>query len=135
MRVKRQLETPLPARPEDAGFGATRSLIGKRHWKSEDSGQPGASVSMLLKDARFEATRMSIAGTAGRCRERGNPEPHRKVLLEEQAQGQPGASPPVTPKDARFEATRRSIAGKVRRGRFRGDSGLDRRAERGRCMV
>jgi len=58
MRVKRQLETPLPARPEDAGFGATRSLIGRRHWKSEDSGQPGASVLMPLKDAKFEATRI-----------------------------------------------------------------------------
>jgi hypothetical protein len=31
------------------------------------------------KDARFEATRRSTSGTSGRCRMRGDPEPHRKV--------------------------------------------------------
>jgi hypothetical protein len=99
------------AEPEDAGFGATRNFIRRRHWRSMDPGQPGYLSPMPLKDASQEATRDSVAGEAGRCRIRGNPEPHRKAALEVQAQGQPGASPPVAPKDARFEATRRSVAG------------------------
>ena len=48
----------------------------KRHWSSEDSGQPENSHPGQLKDARFEETRRSIAGTAERCRMRGNSNPH-----------------------------------------------------------
>jgi hypothetical protein len=78
-RNSRQLEDPSPAKPEDAVAGATRGLIGRRNWKSEDSGRPGVSSPVALKDARFEATRKSIAGKAGRCRSRGNPGTHREA--------------------------------------------------------
>jgi hypothetical protein len=60
--------------------------------KMQESGQPDDSSSVLLeerrfgatwkfgsgmpKDARFEETRRSIAGSAGRCRSRGHSEPH-----------------------------------------------------------
>jgi hypothetical protein len=54
-------------------LGKLSGHIGRRNWNSEDSGQPGDLMPEALKDARFEATRRSIAGKAGRCGSRGNP--------------------------------------------------------------
>jgi hypothetical protein len=72
------------AQPEDAGFGETRNLIRRRCWKSEELGETRRFTwTAPPKDARFEETRRSIAGAAGRCRIRGNPEPHQEALLEE----------------------------------------------------
>jgi hypothetical protein len=68
-----QLEDPSPAQPEDAGTGAHRDLIDRRNGKSRVAGvTPGLEHPEALKDARFEATRRSIAGKAGRCGSRGN---------------------------------------------------------------
>jgi hypothetical protein len=72
-RDTRELARTSPAKPEDAGTGVTRGIIGRRNWKSEESGQPGDLYPEALKDGRFEATRRSIAGKAGRCGSRGNP--------------------------------------------------------------
>jgi hypothetical protein len=44
-----------------------------------DAGQPGDSQTAMPKDRRFEATRSSIAGTAERCRPRGNLRTHREA--------------------------------------------------------
>jgi hypothetical protein len=54
-------------------LGKPRGHIRRRNWNSEDAGQPGDLMPVALKDARFEATRRSIAGKAGRCGSRGNP--------------------------------------------------------------
>jgi hypothetical protein len=68
------------AQPEDAGFGETRNLIRRRCWKSEELGETRRFTwTAPPKDARFEETRRSIAGTARRCRKRGNLRPHRKA--------------------------------------------------------
>jgi len=53
--------------------GATRNHTGRRNWKRGAKGQPEAPAPEAPKDARREATRESVAGTAGRCRNRGNP--------------------------------------------------------------
>jgi hypothetical protein len=58
-------------KPEDSSGGETGG--------AKIRGNPEIYSPVPPKDARFEATRRSIAGTAGRCRIRGNPEPHRKA--------------------------------------------------------
>jgi hypothetical protein len=72
MRDSRRLEDRSPAKPEDAGCGATRNLIGRRDWKSMAArGNPQARAPDVLKDARVEATRNSIAGAAFEMRDSG----------------------------------------------------------------
>jgi hypothetical protein len=44
--------------------GQLGGLIERRDERTEAEGQPGASLLGALKDARFEATRRSIAGRA-----------------------------------------------------------------------
>jgi hypothetical protein len=61
------------AKPEGAESGATRNRTGRRNWKSGAEGQPEVSAPEAPKDARFGVTRISVAGRAGRCRNRGNP--------------------------------------------------------------
>ena len=39
------------------------------------------------KDASAEETRSSVAGQVGRCRSRGDPEPHREAELEKRRDG------------------------------------------------
>jgi hypothetical protein len=69
-----QLEVSRPkAKPEGERGGATRNLTGRRHWKRDAEGQPKAAAPEGPKDARFGVTRRSVAGKAGRCRNRGNP--------------------------------------------------------------
>jgi len=46
--------------------GQPGDYISKRNWKSEAVGRPGAHATEALKDAKFGATRISIAGKAGR---------------------------------------------------------------------
>jgi hypothetical protein len=55
---------PSPAKAGRRVIGATRKPVGKQHWYSEYAGRPGFLKPVLLKDARVEATRSSIAGTA-----------------------------------------------------------------------
>lgn len=69
------------------GAGKLATNTGKRRWKSGAEGKPKAPAPEALKDARFGATRMSVAGTAGRCRNRGNPGTHQQVQPEEQSYG------------------------------------------------
>jgi hypothetical protein len=83
----------------------------RRDGRSETSGRLEESPSVPLKDAKFGATRKSIAGTAGRCRRRGNSQPHRRRDRRSETSGRPGDSPTVPLKDAKFGATRKSIAG------------------------
>ena len=64
------------AQPEDAGFGETRRLIGRRRWRNEDSGQPGNSIPVPPKG----------------CEIRGNSKIHRRHSLKMQEAGQPEAS-------------------------------------------
>jgi hypothetical protein len=54
--------------------GQPGKCIGRRNWKCETSGKPGVDATEALKDEKFGATRISIAGKAGRCRRRGDPE-------------------------------------------------------------
>jgi len=92
--IRGDSEIHQSAPPKERGFGATRKLtVGKagrcrirgnpethqrRCWRSEDSGQPGDSLTVSPKGARIEETRRSAADSAGRCRIRGNPETHRR---------------------------------------------------------
>jgi len=46
--------------------GQLGDYIGKRNGKGEAVGRPGAHATGALKDAKFGATRISIAGKAGR---------------------------------------------------------------------
>ena len=104
--------------------GETRNHTGRRNWKSEAEGQPEASAPEAPKDARRGATRRSVAGKAGRCRNRGNPgDASAGATGRARAAGKPGAQAPDALKDARFEATRRSIAGKAGRCGSRGNPG------------
>jgi len=73
MRNSRQLEDPSPAEPEDAGCGVTRSHIGRRDRESGAKGRPKVPEPDELKDARIEATRNSIAGTALEMQDSGQP--------------------------------------------------------------
>ena len=56
---------------EERGLGETRSF----------------TLPVPLKDAGLEETRGTIAGTAGRSRNRGDLETHREALLEEENRG------------------------------------------------
>jgi len=69
------------------GAGKPTASTGRRRWKSSAEGKPKAPAPEAPKDARFEATRIFVAGTAGRCRNRGNPGTHRQVQPEEQSYG------------------------------------------------
>jgi len=73
MRNSRQLEDPSPAKPEDAVCGATRRSIGRRDRDSGAEGRPKVPEPDELKDARIEATRNSIAGTAFERQDSGKP--------------------------------------------------------------
>jgi hypothetical protein len=73
MRDSRRLEDPSPARPEDAGCGATRNHIGRLDRDSGAEGQPKVPEPDVLKDARFGATRNAIAGTAFEMQDSGKP--------------------------------------------------------------
>jgi len=53
--------------------GQPGTYIGRRSWKSEVAGKPAADATEALKDTRIGATRGSIAGRAGRCKDRGDP--------------------------------------------------------------
>ena len=53
--------------------GKLGTCIGRRNWKSEAAGKPEADATEALKDTKVGATRHSIAGRAGRCKDRGNP--------------------------------------------------------------
>jgi hypothetical protein len=61
-------------------------------------------------------------------RVQGNPETHRKAMLEDEEAGKPGDSPEAPLKDAGFEETRRTIAGRAGRCRIQGDLKTHREA-------
>jgi len=73
---------------------------------SEEPGQLGVSSTVPLKDARFEATRKSVSGTAEWTEDSGQ--------LED--------SSPARPKDAGYGATRRRVVGLAGSCRVRGNS-------------
>jgi hypothetical protein len=75
------------AKPEGAGGEETRSHTGRRSWTSDADGQPEASAPAAPKDVKFEVTRGSVAGKAGRCRNRGNSGTHRQAQSEERSFG------------------------------------------------
>jgi hypothetical protein len=75
------------AKPEGAECGETRKPTGRRNWMSNAEGKPKASAPEAPKDARFGATRRSVAGKAGRCRNRGNPGTHRQAQSEKRSFG------------------------------------------------
>jgi hypothetical protein len=113
--------------------GETRNHAERCNWKSGAEGQPEAPAPAAPKDARRGATRESVAGKAGRCRNRGNPG---KCIGRRNWKGETTGKPVVDAtealKDERFEATRRSIAGKAGRCRSRAGPGgcIDRRKRR-----
>lgn len=78
---------PSPAEAGRRVIGATREPVGKQYWYSEYAGRPGFLKPVLLKDARVEATRNSIAGTACRCRKRGDPRPHQRRSMRSEGAG------------------------------------------------
>jgi hypothetical protein len=108
MRDSRQLGTPSPAKPEDAGFGATRRLIvgdtaerrtgATRSFingtaeKREIRGNSDVRSRHSRMDRRFGATRRFVASTAEGCGVRGNPEPRRWPSGKMQGAGQLGSS-------------------------------------------
>jgi hypothetical protein len=53
--------------------GNSRNALAGATGSAKPRGKPQASAPDVLKDARFEATRRSIAGKAGRCGNQGNP--------------------------------------------------------------
>ena len=59
--------------------------------KDRSQGKPEAPPKAPLKGVRFEATRGSIAGKAGGCRDWGDPKPHRRHYNGSGGPGQPGA--------------------------------------------
>jgi len=89
MRDSRQLGEPsigVSQRNEDSGRPGESPLAAgrcrprgnpkphrRRSWRSGEPGQPGPSPPAPLKDARFGATRKSIAGTAERTYTAGQP--------------------------------------------------------------
>ena len=97
---------------------------------SNAKGKPKASAPEAPKDARRGATRGSVAGTAGRCRKRGNSwNASAGAIGMAKRRGNPQAYAPDALKDARFGATRRSIAGKAGRCRSRGNLAKHRQAQ------
>lgn len=114
IRTAGQLVDRSPAKPEDAEAGAT-------WWKASagatgEAGPRGklpASAPEALKDTRFGATRRSIAGTAGRCGNRGNLVEALGGATEGVESGATCNPTPEAPKDARFGATRSSVAGRA----------------------
>jgi hypothetical protein len=74
--------------------GETRHHTRRRNWKREAEGQPEASAPGAPKDASREETHGSVAGTAGRCRNLGQPGGmRRQAQLEREAAGEtPGES-------------------------------------------
>jgi hypothetical protein len=75
-----RLETSVkPAPLKDAKFGATRrSIAGTAKW-TEDAGRLVDSSPARLKEREEGATWKRVAGPVGRCRSRGNSEPHREA--------------------------------------------------------
>lgn len=89
VRKPRQLGEPsagaMGARPRGNPKNQTQGKAGRwrrretceatrrRNWKREAEGQPEAPAPGAPKDSNCEATRGSVAGKAGRCRNRGNP--------------------------------------------------------------
>jgi len=83
------------AKPEDEARGATRSIIGRRSRMSGVSGQPEIQALEAPKDERFGVTRRSVAGTAGRWGNRGDPgNSSTGVTRKCDAVGQPAADAP-----------------------------------------
>jgi hypothetical protein len=76
------------AKPEGADAGRLADPTERRGGRSKAAGRLAGSLHQAApKDARVEATRSSIAGTAGRCGSRGNPETHRETASEERVCG------------------------------------------------
>jgi hypothetical protein len=94
--------------------------INRHNRKAELRRQLQARAPGVLKDARFGATRRSIAGKAGRCRSRGDPGDASGGVTEGRS-GQPGLHMRERQR-IRGEATRHSVAGRTRRCRMRGNS-------------
>jgi hypothetical protein len=69
------------------GTGKPATNTGRRRWKSGAEGKPGVPAPEAPKDARFGVTRISVAGTAGRRRNRGDPGTDRQAQTEEQSYG------------------------------------------------
>jgi len=83
---------------------------------------------MPLKDASQEATRDSAAGEAGRCRIRGNPEPHWKAALEERRPGATRSFSADAAEGCEIQGDLNPIAGTAGRCRERGNPGTHRKA-------
>jgi hypothetical protein len=111
------------------GAGQLAASTGRRRWKSSAEGKPKVPAPEAPKDARFGVTRISVAGTAGRCWNRGNPGLIDRRNPKSEATGQLGAYSLGALKDARFGETRRSIAGKAGRCRSRGNLATHRQAQ------
>jgi len=74
MRDSRRLGAPSPAKPEIEDEGKPEAWIESVAEEVRKTGRPGESLKPAArKDARFEATRKSIAGTAKGPGKRGNP--------------------------------------------------------------
>jgi hypothetical protein len=129
------------AKPEGADAGQPADPTGRRCGRSKAAGRLAGSLHQAaLKDARVGATRSSIAGTAGRCGSRGNPEPHRETALEERVcgvtrgsaprnrrrmrePGQLGAPSPARSEDAGLGGTRSLIDRRDWHSEFAGQPG------------
>jgi hypothetical protein len=73
MRDSRRLGAPSPAKPEIKDEGKPEAWIESVAEEVRKTGRPGESLKPAArKDARFEATRRSIAGTAKGPGKRGN---------------------------------------------------------------
>jgi hypothetical protein len=95
---------------EERGLGETRSF----------------EPPVPLKDAGLEETRRTIAGTAGRSRNRGDPGNHREARPEAESRGNPEIRRRQR-RRMRFEETRRTIAG-TRKMRVQGNLKAHRKA-------
>lgn len=70
--------------------GQPGTCIGRRNWKSEAAGQPEADAPGALKDTKVGATRQSIAGRAGRCRDGETRNASRGATGRNRVAGEPG---------------------------------------------
>jgi len=110
--------------PDDPKCGATRRADRRRYRGTGVQGDLEIGQSAPPKDARFEATRSSIAGKAGDAGRRETGSLYRKRCKGEvRKTGRPGESrKPAARNDAKFGATRKSIAGTAKGLRKRGNS-------------
>jgi hypothetical protein len=93
MRNSGKPEDPLSAAPGDRRLGGNPEIHPWRRRKMQEPGQLGASSPGQPKERGFGVPRRLTLGTVGRCRMRGNSEPHLKPERDDAWSKQPASLP------------------------------------------